>query len=97
MHRLDFLDYRIFDNHVQAIPTIQPHILIDNRQWQLLLDLESTLAQFKRQASLLGRLQQPRPQPLVCLDRRADDAPRDEIEFVFVSFCISQRSRRARR
>ncbi len=70
---LNLDDHRLFDKDVQAVAAIQFHISIYHRQRFLTLYFQSVLSKLKGQASLIRRLQQPRPKRLVHLNSTTDD------------------------
>ena len=93
-HRLNLDDYRILNQQIDSIATIQRDALIEYRCGQLPLELQSPLAQFLTETFLVNRFQQARPEMPMNFDSTADDPVG---YFVFHSasqrLCVKKNSR----
>ena len=54
VNRFDLNNQVFVYQHIQTISTIQPEIIIDNRQWHLSLNHQPILPQLMRQAGLVN-------------------------------------------
>ena len=70
---LELDDYLALHEQVDAITTIDPDALVADRQCLLTFGVQLSLSQLVDQAGFIRRLQQPRPQRTVYLNRGADD------------------------
>jgi hypothetical protein len=65
----------ISDDHVDSITAIKPNILIDDRQFDLLDEIDISQLQFTSETRLIDRLQQTRPKRSMYFDGSRDNLP----------------------
>ncbi|HEX6308908.1 MAG TPA: hypothetical protein VFZ69_12010 [Longimicrobiales bacterium] len=71
---LELHDYRAFHDHIQPVAALQVDTLIRQRNGLLQFDIESAPGEFVREARLVRRLQEPRPELAMHMDGSANNA-----------------------
>src|SRR5690242_16762709 len=69
---LDLDDQFICDHDVRLKGSLQQGVALDNRNGKLALEGESGFGEFEGEAFLINRLEKPRPEMLVNIDRQAN-------------------------
>ena len=78
---LNFDNHCVFDHEVESIATIQPLILVNDRQRALPIDVQSETQELERQTRFVRILEQPWPEFVVDLQRRSDDRFGESVQF----------------
>ena len=81
LDRLDFNDDGVFDEQVDAVPTVQLLFFVSNRQRHLSLDREPGAEQVEAEAGLVRLLEQARSELAMDTYRGTDDGFRQGVEF----------------
>jgi len=78
---LQFKDQRVFHKHIDSVAAVQPDALVVDRLRVLKAEGDAVQLQFVRQALFIRGFEQARPKFPVNLDRAAEHAVRERIEF----------------
>ena len=73
LNRLDFEDQAALHHEVEAISPVEGKALVVQRNLDLAVCAQSAQAKLERHATLVSRLQEPRPEVTVDLDACGDD------------------------
>ena len=83
-----FDDQLVLDENVDSVSTIEPNILVLNRQSRLELKGDSVASQFMGQALFVGRFKQSQPEVPVDFDSTTDTRFESSSNSIFVLFVL---------
>ena len=88
LYRLELYDYGTFNQQIKPVPSVESHLFIDYGERFLLYNIQTSLREFKCQATLVSGLEQTGTQCQMHLYSSTNYLVRDLIQFQLCALCV---------